>query len=87
MTGHKITLDRPTTYKIVVQGRLDMSWSDWVEGLSITFTCVANTPATTLKCTVDQAALQGLLRRLYAVGVPLISVDCIDCVDDDDVRS
>ncbi len=30
--------------------------------------------ATTLAGTVDQAALQGLLRRLYSLGLPLISV-------------
>jgi hypothetical protein len=31
-------------------------------------------PVTTLTCTVDQAALHGLLRRLYSLGLPLISV-------------
>ena len=34
---------------------------------------------TTLTGTVDQAALQGLLRRLYSLGLPLISVNCLDC--------
>jgi hypothetical protein len=33
-------------------------------------------PVTTLTGTIDQAALQGLLRRLYSVGLPLISVNC-----------
>ena len=84
MSEHKPTLDRPLTYEIIVPGRLDESWADWVEGLSITFTCVDDTPVTTLKCTVDQAALQGLLRRLYSLGLPLITVDCIDCLSDDD---
>jgi hypothetical protein len=27
--------------------------------------------------TVDQAALHGLLRQLYSLGVPLISVNCL----------
>jgi len=31
-------------------------------------------PVTTLTGTIDQAALQGLLRRLYSLGLPLISV-------------
>jgi hypothetical protein len=35
-------------------------------------------PTTTLTGTVDQAALQGLLRRLYALGLPLISVNSIE---------
>jgi hypothetical protein len=34
-------------------------------------------PATTLTGTVDQAALQGLLRRLYSLGLPLISVNYV----------
>jgi hypothetical protein len=35
-------------------------------------------PVTVLTGTVDQAALQGLLRRLYSLGLPLISVICVD---------
>jgi hypothetical protein len=34
-------------------------------------------PATTLTGALDQAALQGLLRRLYSLGLPLISVNCV----------
>ena len=35
-------------------------------------------PITTLTGTVDQAALQGLLRRLYSLGLPLISVNWVE---------
>ena len=35
-------------------------------------------PITTLTGEVDQAALHGLLRRLYALGLPLVSVIWID---------
>jgi hypothetical protein len=35
-------------------------------------------PITTLTLIVDQAALQGLLRRLYSLGLPLISVICVE---------
>jgi hypothetical protein len=41
-------------------------------------------PVTTLTSTLDQAALQGLLRRLYSLGLPLISVNCVE--DDEDKR-
>jgi hypothetical protein len=34
-------------------------------------------PVTTLTGAVDQAALHGLLRRLYSLGLPLISVNCV----------
>jgi hypothetical protein len=35
-------------------------------------------PVTTLTGTLDQAALQGLLHRLYSLGLPLISAICIE---------
>jgi hypothetical protein len=41
---------------------------------------VDDLPVTTLTGTVDQAALHGLLRRLYSLCLPLISVVCVDFV-------
>ena len=65
---------------LYVPGELDASWSDWVGGMTITCEGEGESPPlTTLTGTVDQAALQGLLRRLYALGLPLISVVCVDC--------
>jgi len=76
----KLTLYRPVTYQIKVPGYLDESWSEWAGGMAITFeTEDGGPPVTTLTGTVDQAALQGLLRRLYSLGLPLISVHCVDC--------
>jgi hypothetical protein len=74
------TLYRPVTYRIKVPGYLDKSWSDWAGGMAITFENEGEgPPITTLTGTVDQAALHGLLRRLYSLGIPLISVNCVDC--------
>ena len=71
----KLTVSRPATYQIKVPGHLDERWSEWVEGMSITVESVGDVPpVTTLTGTFDQAALQGLLRRLYSLGLPLISV-------------
>jgi hypothetical protein len=76
----KLTLYRPVTYEIKVPGYLDESWSDWAGGMAITFESEDDgPPVTTLTGTVDQAALQGLLRRLYSLGIPLISVNRVDC--------
>jgi hypothetical protein len=41
-------------------------------------------PVTTLTGIFDQAALHGLLRRLYSLGLPLISVICVECGSEDD---
>ncbi len=80
----KLTLDRPATYQIKVPGRLDESWADWVGAMTITVESEGDgPPTTTLTGTVDQAALQGLLRRLYSLGLPLISVNCVECGSED----
>jgi hypothetical protein len=75
----KLTLDRPATYQIKVPGQLDESWSDWGGGMTISVESEGDDPpVTTLTGTFDQAALQGLLRRLYSLGLPLISVNCVE---------
>ena len=82
----KLTLDRPAIYQIKVPGHLDESWSDWVGGMTITVESEGDgPPVTTLTGSLDQAALQSLLRRLYSLGLPLISVNCVACgLEDDD---
>ena len=78
--AHKLSLIRPVTYQIKVPGYLDKSWSDWAGGMAITLESEEDgPPVTTLTGTVDQAALHGLLRRLYSLGIPLISVICVEC--------
>jgi len=74
-----LTLDRPSTYKIKVPGELDDTWSDWAGEMTVEFGSDEDGfPVTTLTGIFDQAALLGLLRRLYSLGLPLISVICID---------
>jgi hypothetical protein len=75
----KLTLDRPATYRIKVPGHIGESWSHWAGGMTITVEREGDGPSiTTLTGTVDQAALQGLLRRLYSLGLPLISVHWVE---------
>ena len=75
----KLTLDRPATYQIKVPGELDERWSDWDGKMTIALESKGDDPPVTiLTGTFDQAALQGLLRRLYSLGLPLISVIYIE---------
>lgn len=76
----KLSLDQPATYQIKVPGHLDESWSEWAGGMTITVENEDNGPPTTTLVGVvaDQAALHGLLRRLYSLGLPLISVNRVD---------
>ncbi len=70
----KLTL-YPATYQIKVPGHIDACWSEWAEGMMISFEAEEDgQPVTILTGRIDQAALQGLLRRFYAIGLPLISV-------------
>jgi hypothetical protein len=74
----KFTLDQPLTYQIKIAGRPSENWSDWIHDMTIHIKIDANgLPTTTLIGTLDQAALIGLLRQLYYLGFPLISVNCI----------
>jgi hypothetical protein len=59
-------------YEIRIQGRLDPCWSDWFEGLAITY---PNDAETLLSGpVVDQAALHGLLARVRDMNLKLLSV-------------
>ncbi|MEJ2598588.1 MAG: hypothetical protein P8Z00_09660 [Anaerolineales bacterium] len=72
---HNLTLDRPATYQIKVAGELDDTWPDWAGDMRRAVKSDGDgLPVTILTGTLDQAALLGLLRRLYSLGLPLISV-------------
>ena len=63
------------TYQIRVQGRLDNDWSDWLRGMTVTF----EGGVTTLTGPVaDQAALRGILCKLWDLNLTLASVVQID---------
>ena len=84
----KLTLDRPETYQVKVPGHLNESWSDWGGEMKVTVENQGDgPPVTILTGTLDQAALQGLLRRLYSLGLPLISVDWVACGSEDEDES
>jgi hypothetical protein len=74
-----LCLDQPAAYCIQVQGHVGEDWADWFDGLAIVVDKPTDGPlVTTLTGTVaDQAALQGLLSKLYNLGLPLVSVQHI----------
>ncbi len=59
-------------YQIRIQGHLSAEWSAWFDGLTITNTPNGETILTGLL--PDQAALYGVLNRLQALNLPLLSV-------------
>jgi len=79
MSLRKLTLYHPMKYQIKVPGTLTQNLLDWDGGLKSTIESDQDgVPTTTLTITVDQAGLQGLLRYLYSLGLPLISVIWVD---------
>ena len=66
----------PKIYQIRIKGQLGHQWSDWFEGLTITREESGDTLLT--GPVMDQAALYGLLRKVRDLGMPLISVNCVE---------
>ena len=63
-------------YQIRIKGRLDQEWSDWFEGLTI---AVDDNGDTLMSGPVaDQAALHGLLKKVRDLGMPLLSITCVE---------
>ena len=59
---------------IRVKGHIDMEWSKWLGDLSIMHTADGET---VLSGSVrDQAAMYGLLEKIYGMGLRLVSVSC-----------
>jgi hypothetical protein len=58
--------------EICIQGRIDQSWSEWFEGLHISY--LDDERALLSGVVVDQTALYTLISRLYRLGLPLLSV-------------
>jgi hypothetical protein len=71
-----LAFDNPATYRISVQGRIDPSWSDRLEGMAIYLaTDESNPSVTTLVGELnDQAALAGVLNTLYELHLAVLSV-------------
>ena len=69
--------DPAAIYEIQVRGVIDHSWEDYFNGLSIRLTQATNQPpVTTLTGPVaDQAALRGLLSRLWDLNLVVLSVE------------
>lgn len=72
-----ISLDQPNSYQIRVQGALDESWAEFFEEMEIRIeTAQDGNQVTTLRgCLPDQAAVQGVLQKLYNLGFPLLGVE------------
>ena len=76
-------------YEIRIEGELDPSWKQWFEGLDVKLTGTDEPRrATTLTGPVtDQAALRGLLCKLWDLNLTLISVRRVQAGQKEDFRN
>ncbi len=66
--------DQRTNYLIRVQGMIDLTWSDWFGG----FTLTPQNGETVLEGEViDQATLHGILAKINDLGLVILSVEKI----------
>jgi hypothetical protein len=72
-----MTTRRVKHYEIRVRGQLGSHWSAWFEG--VTLTPLENGVTLIAGPIQDQAALHGVLVKIRDLGLPLISVVCVDC--------
>jgi hypothetical protein len=72
--------EQPARYQIKVRGRLDEKWSDWFNGMALTFESAGNSwPITTLTGVVaDQAELRGMLSKIWDLNLTVISVTQVE---------
>jgi len=68
--------DESAVYQIKVKGVLDRKWSDWFNGMAITFEHSSDgPPITTLSGAVtDQARLRGILTKVWDLNLTLLAV-------------
>lgn len=72
----KTAVNHSITYQIQVQGHLGGQWGEWFDGLIITRESNGRTRLT--GPIVDQAALYGLLKKVRDLGLPLLSLHCVE---------
>jgi hypothetical protein len=80
--AYERTLDERTVYEIRVKGWLEIAWSEWFQGLSVTQQPGGYTLLT--GPVLDQAELHGILNKVRDLGLALISVQ--RCDPDSSVR-
>ena len=63
-------------YEIKIKGQLDSHWSEWFDGLAMTYDGHGHTILS--GPVADQAALHGLLNKIRDMNLVLISVNRIE---------
>jgi hypothetical protein len=68
--------DQRDFIEIHVKGHLDESWSEWLEGMEVKL--LDNGEMILIGLIRDQAALMGMLNKLYRLNLTLLSVSKVN---------
>lgn len=72
----RIALDQSAVYQIQVQGMISQHWLGYFDDMEISVEGEDGTAITTLTGqVVDQAALYGMLQKMYTLGLVLVRVE------------
>jgi hypothetical protein len=79
------TMSGSAVYRIRVRGRLSIDLSERLEGMHIENLARDNGKAESVLegRLLDQAALAGVLNKLYELHLPVMSVDCLGSPNDE----
>jgi hypothetical protein len=66
--------DQLAVYRVEVRGSIGLDWAAWFEGAAI----AQRGPMISIEALVDQAALRGLLCRLWDLNLSVMSVARLD---------
>ena len=72
----KRNVSRPETYRIKIEGHLDDYWSEWFDGLTMTYD--ENDDTILTGQVGDQSALYGLLKKVHDLALPLVSINPVE---------
>lgn len=76
----RLSVDAPALYRIRVQGRIDSSWSDFLDNVIVRSSRLAgvSTVTTLTAFMADQSTLAGVLQYIYLLGLPLLTIECLE---------
>ena len=68
-----------TIYKIVIEGHLKQKWAEWLNGMVFKIENLTNPNVTAITVRIpDQAALRGILNKLWDLNLTVISMILLD---------
>ncbi len=82
--ANELEPNQSMVYQIRITGHLDSRWMDWFGGMTITLEDNGDTFLTGM--VIDQAALYGLLRQVRDLGMPLVSVNRILHIVEEEIK-